>query len=112
MKVILAGSRLELRKNQLLCMEGARDTRIVCVDGELWITQHEDQRDLVVPAGGCFTLDRDGIAVISALQASSVWLREPTRAKSPASSPGAAFWRKVIDWMRTFDLPAIELRGR
>ena len=112
MKVTLAASRLELRKNQLLRVEGARDARIVCVDGELWITQHEDQRDLVVPAGGSFTLDRDGIAVISALQASSVWLQEPTRARSPASSHGAALWRKLMDWMRTFDHPAIELRGQ
>ena len=64
MKVTLAVSRLELRKNQLLRMEGARDTTIVCVNGELWITQDEDQRDLVVPAGGSFTLAAAAFSLI------------------------------------------------
>ena len=97
MNVTLADSRLDLRKRQLLRVEGARCTRIVCLAGELWITQDADQRDLVVPAGDAFTLDRDGIAVISALEASSVWLQEPSRAGSPASSLGAAIWRKLTD---------------
>ena len=108
MKVTLTDSRLELRKRQLLRMEGARCTRIVCLAGELWITQDADQRDLVVPAGDAFTLDRDGIAVITALEASSVWLQEPAEAESL----GAAMSRKLAQWMRAFDRPAIELPER
>ena len=108
MKVTLADSRLDLRKRQLLRVEGARCTRVVCLAGELWITQDADQRDLVVPAGNAFTLDRDGIAVITALEASSVWLQEP----AVAESLGAAMSRKLAQWMRAFDRPAIELRGQ
>ena len=112
MKAALAGNRLELRKNQMLRMDDARDATIVCVKGELWITQDEDQRDLVVPAGGSFTLDRDGMAVISALEASSVWLQEPHCAGSAARSPVAALWCKLMERMRVFDHPAIELHGQ
>ena len=42
-------------------------TEIRIVDGIIWITQAGDQRDIVLRAGGTFTLDRDGLALLVAI---------------------------------------------
>ena len=41
--------------------------RVVCLSGSVWITQDRDRRDVVLSPGQGFTLDRPGMAVVSAL---------------------------------------------
>lgn len=42
--------------------------RVTCLDGKVWITQHRDERDVVLEAGQCFVLDRPGLALVFAFQ--------------------------------------------
>jgi hypothetical protein len=42
---------------------------IECLSGVLWLTQHGDHRDITLERGQAFRLDRDGLAIVYALQA-------------------------------------------
>lgn len=42
--------------------------RVSCLEGIIWITQHRDERDIVLKAGQSFVLDRPGLAIVFALQ--------------------------------------------
>ena len=39
---------------------------VTCVSGALWITQADDPEDIVLKRGQSFTLDRPGLALVSA----------------------------------------------
>ena len=42
-------------------------TEVRVLDGVVWITQAGDQRDIVLYAGGTFTLDRNGLTLVVAI---------------------------------------------
>lgn len=42
--------------------------RITCLEGLLWVTQHRDQRDIVLMPGDSFILDKPGLAIVFALR--------------------------------------------
>lgn len=62
----LAPLALAARTTQQL--QDRRGERVMCLDGQIWITQHHDVRDIVLEAGQCFELDRPGLAIIFALK--------------------------------------------
>lgn len=67
-----AGSRrpgqvLELAKHQHMRLADAKGWTISVLSGELWITQDGDVRDIVVGIGEDHVLDRNGLALLSAL---------------------------------------------
>ena len=47
---------------------------VVCVTGELWITQEGDARDIIIGAGERFEVDSRGLTLVHALQPSVVRL--------------------------------------
>jgi hypothetical protein len=77
MKISLDSSRVELRRHQTLRLADASGVAVVCLCGALWITQENDPRDVIVEAGAWFALDRPGVALVEAIEASSVHLRAP-----------------------------------
>jgi Protein of unknown function (DUF2917) len=93
MKISLEDSHVELRDNQTLRLDDAVGVAVACVRGALWITQHGDLRDVVLAPGQCFTLDRRGVALVSALEASSVRLEQATRARGRWRRLAADIWR-------------------
>ena len=112
MKISLEDSRVELRPKQMLRFDGAEGVRIVCLRGALWVTQDQDLRDVFLSTGACFTLDRDGVALVSALEASSVRLAEPVRLRSQLLIAAEAVWRGLVQRLRVpSHRPAIELHG-
>lgn len=42
--------------------------RVSCLEGAVWITQHRDERDVILKAGQSFVLDKPGLAIVFALQ--------------------------------------------
>jgi hypothetical protein len=50
-----------------LPVRDGRGLEIRCIRGNLWITQAGDGRDVILYAGESFTLDRRGLALITAL---------------------------------------------
>jgi len=87
-------STLALAAGETTPLRDAKGTRIECLNGSLWITQHRDRRDVVLAPGAAFTLDRDGVALLHAFEPSVALVIESR--EMPADSPwwkraGAAF---------------------
>jgi hypothetical protein len=59
---------MQLEPRATLPLVDQEGLRIVCLEGQLWITQHHDQRDIVLQAGESFVLDKPGLAIVFALK--------------------------------------------
>ena len=74
MNISLNTAAVCLAKDQMLSLINARGSLINCSRGALWITQDHDLRDIELSPGQSFTLDRDGVAMVSALVDATVEL--------------------------------------
>jgi hypothetical protein len=68
------GSRLCLRRNQNLALRDGQGWRVRTLSGVVWITQDQDSRDIVLQPGEMFTLDRNGISLLTAFENAEIWL--------------------------------------
>ena len=57
---------LDLGRYATLPLAQARGARVRCLRGTLWITQEGDREDYFVRAGESFTIERDGVTLVSA----------------------------------------------
>jgi hypothetical protein len=80
-RALLDGAALP--RGRLLSVRGARGALLFVEQGEVWITQERDPRDIVLPAGAWFRLDREGTAVIEARRAARVTLTAAADARLP-----------------------------
>ena len=69
-----------LERGTLARIEDGKGTLVRVRDGEVWITQAGDCRDYFLRGGEHFRLDRDGLALISALTAARVTITAPASA--------------------------------
>jgi len=98
MKIELDADGLDMQAHQVLRFDDAEDTCVLCLRGQVWITQENELRDIVLEPGDGFTLDRGGLALASALRASSVRLEQPLRRLGAAAVPWAR--RSVVpSWL-------------
>jgi len=74
METSLSHSLTRLGAEELLSIEGGRGRCVVVFHGKVWITQHGDPSDHVVASGEAFTLDHSGLALIEALEPTSLVL--------------------------------------
>lgn len=61
------GRTHHLQGAQHLRLDDAAGSTVRAIAGSVWITQDGDIRDIVLNAGDSFTLDRDGMALLSPL---------------------------------------------
>jgi hypothetical protein len=79
---------VDLERGGLLPLHDGAGATVVCVEGEVWITQEHDGRDLLLSAGESLRLSRNGRAVIQALRGSRVAVEAPPASGWPiALSP-------------------------
>ncbi len=88
MNVTLHRAGIELDTRRFLTLDDALGTRILCVAGELWITQHRDTADHFVRAGETFTVHAPGRVVIQAQQPARVALLESAATANPRVRAG------------------------
>jgi len=69
MNIKITAARLLLPRADTLTLDGARGALVRCLEGALWITQHDDQADHVIAAGEVFRVDREGTVVVQATRA-------------------------------------------
>jgi hypothetical protein len=74
MRVELDHGPIRLEPRQIVrILEGAG--RRICVrEGTVWITEASEPGDIVLEPGRCYSLKRDGLALITGLDASVVTL--------------------------------------
>jgi hypothetical protein len=95
METSLSHSLVRLGAEELLSIEAVRGGCVVVFHGKVWITQHSDARDYVVSSGETFTFDHPGLALVEALQPTSlVVLVEATSAPDPIGYEAA--WPQTV----------------
>ena len=72
-----AAARLLLPRADTLTLDDARGALVRCLEGALWITQHDDQADHVIAAGEVFRVDREGPVVVQATRAARLTIESP-----------------------------------
>lgn len=83
---------VELTRHQALPLPQARGARVRSLRGTLWITQEGDREDHLVRDGESFTVERDGVTLVSAAHgASTVLVTRPV----PQGSDALANWFAV-----------------
>jgi hypothetical protein len=68
---------IAMRRGSVLRIEDGRDLLLYIWEGGIWLTQQGDPRDRYVSAGAWFRLDRDGLAVASALGRTTMTITAP-----------------------------------
>jgi len=111
----------ELAQGRTLAVRNGRGRAIVVFSGQVWVTQDDDLRDTFVAAGESFQLDRDGLALATALDDSRLMVltAEPTLALPNAPSYALAVrarrrrhaalaraFRRAFAWLRRALRPA------
>jgi hypothetical protein len=76
----------ELARGRTLAVRDGRGRAIVVFSGQVWVTQDDDLRDTFVGAGESFQLDRNGLALATALDDSRLMVlsAEPSAALPPS----------------------------
>lgn len=75
------GSRrvvIELDRGGILPIHDAAGAQVVCLQGDLWITQEQDVRDLVLNAGDSLQLAKNGRALVQALSPARIAVEAPS----------------------------------
>ena len=93
MNIRLRHAPICLPKGQAALLDDARGARVHCRGGSVWVTQEGDRRDVVLEPGDSILIERDGMAVVSALRDASVDV-QAARAGAPRAL--LAGWRKML----------------
>ncbi|MBI5786639.1 MAG: DUF2917 domain-containing protein [Rhodocyclales bacterium] len=84
MSDILQLRRIQIGLRELVVIDDARGQVLTCESGELWLTQDGDSRDVILPAGQSWRVDRSGPLVLSAFQPAVATLDRINRWRFPA----------------------------
>jgi|MudIll2142460700_1097286.scaffolds.fasta_scaffold123218_2 hypothetical protein len=77
MKIRRDNRKAELARDQMLTISNGLGTKVTCARGMLWLTQNNDRRDFFLGHGESVTVSRDGIALVLAMEPSTVVMTAP-----------------------------------
>lgn len=83
MNIALHGSTLSLERDRVIALRDAAGSTVRCLHGSLWITERRGALDVILGPGETFTLTRNGLTVITALEGATVRLCERKRSRVP-----------------------------
>jgi Protein of unknown function (DUF2917) len=67
MQIELSAGAVRLAPNQTLRVVDGAGSTVCAVEGAVWITEENDPRDIVLEAGKCYRLTREGVAILNPL---------------------------------------------
>ena len=77
MNEYLVQGALSMTRGSTLRVEDGRDLLLYVWEGSLWLTQEGERRDRHLEAGSWFRLDRDGVAIASSLERTTLTITAP-----------------------------------
>lgn len=80
MRIDIFDQAVELAASRSIVLHDAKQAEIVCTRGRIWITEDPLRNDIVLDPGEAHIVTADGLAFVTAVTASTVWLREPMHA--------------------------------
>lgn len=103
MNVVINQSALVLDRAQSITLVDAAGATATVERGCVWITMDGDRRDVVLNAGDRWTVERNGITLVSA--------EAPTLVRITAAPRRRSAGRRLIDWLtaweRTRPIPSL-----
>ena len=74
---------VHLARHDIVGIRNGRGALVFVESGTAWITQENDVRDVLVPAGESFRLDRSGVALVQAHRAATITITAPLGGGDP-----------------------------
>jgi hypothetical protein len=102
-------ANLEMRRLQVLSLRDAAGARLRCTRGSLWLTQGCGGKDIVLAPGECFTVERDGLTLVSALKDGSVLIASAPKRHARNVGVGILRWLQRVNFATLRRHPAAEL---
>jgi DUF2917 family protein len=69
--------RIALKARSVYRIANGLGLKVSCLRGQVWVTQSNDPRDIIVTGGNSFVLDRPGVAVVFAFTDALTLVGEP-----------------------------------
>jgi hypothetical protein len=79
MKIELRSAEFFLKANQPMSLRSARNIRIVCTSGIIWITVSGQTKDVFLSSGQYFQIPNNALTVIESIGEGKVCLTKPRR---------------------------------
>lgn len=96
MRMCMEGNRFDLARRQTVGVAGGKGARIEVLSGELWVTQENDGRDLVLAERQHFEIERNGLTVLHALKPTEVRVEEAVSRRRAIATKVNAWFRRVM----------------
>lgn len=87
-----------------LSLKNAAGVVLTSLKGRVWLTMEGERRDIDLHPGASYTIDRDGLTLVNALEPSVVQVRIPHVRRTP--------WRGWIERFWNWLARAAEVRAR
>ena len=85
MDIRLDHTAVKLSERHTISVVDGKGARIAVTEGNVWITQEHDPRDVLLREGESFILDRDGTTIVEALIDAEIAIDAPSPCLQPAA---------------------------
>ena len=89
MRIDIFDQAVELAANRSIVLHDAKAAEVVCTRGRVWITEDPLRNDVMLEAGESHVISVGGLAFVTGVTASTVWLREPLQSTAVRTVRGA-----------------------
>lgn len=89
MKHVLEIKPIRVPARSVHRIEGGKGLQITAINGVVWVTQANDERDIILSRGQSFILDRKGLAVVYALKEAAIVVGLAGHITAAAFAPAA-----------------------
>jgi hypothetical protein len=111
MMMIFHEASLEVRRQQVLSLRDAAGASLRCTRGSLWLTHEGGGRDIVLAPGECFTVERNGLTLVSALKDGSVLIASAPARREVTIGALTMRWLRGMNRVTLRRHPAAGLHG-
>lgn len=95
MQIGLRQANISLEARRALTLTDAAGAEVACLTGQVWLTMDGDRRDIFLEPGDVHSIERGGLTLINAIEASVVHVDLPRARPAAWKRRLASVW----DWL-------------